>query len=192
MKFRLYTLLFCVVFSVFAKKPLDLSIQNQTIYRTKDVLLSQMPEDVALGNKDAKVKIVVFDSYSCIHCGKFYEEIFPTLEQNYIKTNKVFFINKEFPLDSYAVFATKAVQCSQDKFSSLKKVYENQSQWLGSKNYEDDLLKITNAKKECIEKFHEKAAQKLAFEYGKVLNLKATPTVLATPKTVKIPATAAG
>jgi protein-disulfide isomerase len=144
--------------------------------------LASMPEDIALGNKDAKVTIVVFDSYSCVHCGKFYAELFPIIEQNYIKTGKVYFINKEFPLDSYAVFATKAVQCSQDKLASLQKVYDKQSSWLASKEYQEDLLNITNATTECIEKYDEKSAQKLAFEYSKVLNLKATPTVFINGK----------
>ena len=91
-------------------------------------------------------------------------------------------MNKEFPIDSYAVFATKAVQCSPDKFTALKTVYKNQEQWLSSNNYEEYLVKLTNANKACIEKYNEKAAQKTAFEYSKVLNLKATPTVFVNGK----------
>jgi protein-disulfide isomerase len=182
MYIRFSLVLFLLTFFSFAKKPIDVSIQNQTIYRTKEALLAPMSEDISLGQKNAKVKVVVFDSYSCIHCGKFYDELFPILDQNYIKTNKVHFVNKEFPIDSYSVFATKAVQCSPDKLTALKTVYKNQEQWLSSTNYEEYLMKLTNSNKACIEKYDEKAAQKTAFEYSKVLNLKATPTVFVNGK----------
>lgn len=177
--FILYVAAFC---DVFAKKTLDLSINNSAIYRTKGVLLSAMPEDIALGQKNAKVHVVVFDSYSCIHCARFYAEIFPILEEDYIKSGKVYFINKEFPLDQYAVFATKAVQCSADKLSALQKVYTNQSQWLSSNSYQEDLLAMTGADRSCIEKYDEKSAQKQTFEYTKVLGIKGTPAIFVNGK----------
>lgn len=181
MRFILAVVLVCFGLQAFAKKPLDLTIKNQTPYRTKQELLSPMKEDISLGNKDAKAKIVVFDSYSCVHCARFYAEIFPDLKK-YIKEGKVHFVNKEFAIDSYAVFATKAVQCSANKLEALLAIYKMQKEWLSSKNYEDSLLKITGANKACIEKYDEKTAQKTAFEYSKVLNLRATPTVFINGK----------
>ena len=74
-------------FFVLGKSNLDFTLNNNIEFRSKEELLKPINGELFLGNKDAKIKIVVFDSYSCIHCARFYSEIFPILEENYIKTN---------------------------------------------------------------------------------------------------------
>ena len=164
-------------FFVLGKSNLDFTLNNNIEFRSKEELLKPINGELFLGNKDAKIKIVVFDSYSCIHCARFYSEIFPILEENYIKTNKIFFVHKEFPLDKRALFATKTTNCSMNKLETVKEIYKNQEKLLTRNEYEEDLLKMKGINKLCVQNFNEDKLAKQAFEYSKVLSIRGTPTV---------------
>jgi len=47
---------------------------------------------VSFGDPEAPVKIVNFSSYSCPHCSKFEEEVFPQLKEEYIDSGEVFYL----------------------------------------------------------------------------------------------------
>ncbi len=51
-----------------------------------------MADDNAMGNPDAPIKIVEFSDYKCGHCGAFTFETEPLLEEEYISTDKVYFV----------------------------------------------------------------------------------------------------
>src|SRR5690606_23205391 len=44
-----------------------------------------------LGNPDAKVKVIAFESYTCSHCAHFEQEAGPVLKLAYIPTGNVSF-----------------------------------------------------------------------------------------------------
>lgn len=165
----------CVV--VCAKTDLDFNLQNAPVFRPREVLLQPIGDDFTLGKANAKVHVTIFDSYSCIHCARFYKEIFPILKRDYIDEGKIFFIHKDFPLDKRALFATKVVRCSKNKFSSIQAIYHNQSKLLNGKTYENQLLAISDISKECVNTQDEEDITKQAFEYGKVLEIRGTPTI---------------
>lgn len=169
----------------FAKSNLNLSIQNPKEYRSKEELLKPLKGDTTFGNKASKVVLTVFDSYSCIHCGKFYKEIFPILEKNYIKTGKVLFVHKEFPLDRWALFATKTVACSTNKENQMEDIYTNQEKLFQEKDYENALLNLGSVNKKCVESFKNEIITDQIFEYTKVLNIKSTPTVFLNGKKIE-------
>ena len=58
--------------------------------------------DMALGNPDAKVKIVEYMSMTCSHCADFHNKTFDEIKAKYIDTGKVYFVLREFPLDPLA------------------------------------------------------------------------------------------
>lgn len=58
--------------------------------------------DMALGNPDAKVKIVEYMSMTCPHCADFHNKTFDEIKAKYIDTGKVYFVIREFPLDPIA------------------------------------------------------------------------------------------
>ena len=61
--------------------------------------------DMSMGNPDAKVTIIEYASASCPHCAAFYKDVFPTLKAEYIDTNKIHFIFREFPHNDAALAA---------------------------------------------------------------------------------------
>lgn len=161
-------------FLVFAKSKLDFTIVDPSIPPMED-LLQPLENDLRLG--DGKVLVNIFDSYSCIHCKKFYDEIFPILQEKFIKNNKITFIHKEFPIDARAIFGVKIVHCSKSRFDAIQKIYKNQEILLENKDYQNIFKKMFNVTDECIAQFDESAFMKKAFEYSKGLGIRGTPTV---------------
>lgn len=142
---------------------------------SREEILKPLSSDLKLGS--GKVSVVIFDSYSCVHCAKFYEEIFPTLQKDFINPNKITFIHKEFPLDTRAMFGIKTVHCSKNKLESILELYKNQKILLEDKDYQKILKQKFNITDDCIANFNESPLMKKSFEYSKVLDIRGTPTV---------------
>lgn len=162
-------------FCVFAKSNLNIALPQEVLH-TKEELLAPNTGDIQFGNKKAKVQVVVFDSYSCFHCANLYNDTLPALEKMYIKTGKILFIHKEFPLDKLALFASKVVHCSANSAKTMHEIYSKQNSFL-VENYEQKLLAINGVNGDCVKKFDDKTITKLAYEYSKVLKINRTPTV---------------
>lgn len=104
--------------------------------------------DISIGSSFAPVKIISYDSFSCIHCANFFNNIFPEIKKRYIDTGKVLFIHRDFPLDVQALTATKLVKCfarsnnSVQVFNSILAIYTSQKDWANAENYFDRLAEI--------------------------------------------------
>lgn len=58
--------------------------------------------DPVLGDKNAPVTIVEFSDFQCPYCGIYSKNVYPQIEEEYIKTGKVKYIFKHFPLNGHA------------------------------------------------------------------------------------------
>jgi protein-disulfide isomerase len=76
-----------------------------------------------LGQETAPLTIYMFSNYTCSICNSFFNENFPKIENEYIKTGKIKFVIKLVPSNraSGSVFKAKSVICAfhQQKFSEL-------------------------------------------------------------------------
>ena len=68
-----------------------------------------------VGKTDAKITIKVFSSLTCPHCASFHNEIFNSLNDDYIKKGLVKFEHHAFPLDLAALNAEIIVRCHAEK-----------------------------------------------------------------------------
>ena len=69
---------------------------------------------IIMGDPNAKITIVEFGDYQCTFCYKFHEETMKKITDEYIKTNNVNFIYKDFPLNGkQSILASEAVYCAQ-------------------------------------------------------------------------------
>ena len=90
------------------------------------------------GNVDAKVKLVVFESLTCSHCGDFHRDIYPKLKTDFIDKNLISIEYRNFPLDIAAFNAAKIAHCRNDgKSEILHHLYNNQSSWIKGSTIED-------------------------------------------------------
>lgn len=86
-----------------------------------------------LGEEDAPVTMVEFSDFQCPYCARFFEQTFPQLKENYIKTGKVKLAFRHLPLSfhQYAQKTAEASECAneQGKFWEYHDtVFNNQDQ----------------------------------------------------------------
>ena len=148
---------------------------------------------ILVGNKDAKITIIAYESLTCSHCANFHINIFPDLKKEYIDTGLAKIEFRHFPLDIAALNASKISQCKNDgKSEILNSLYLNQNQWVKGKTIEDvnenlkkflinegfniDLEKCTTNKE--IEDF----ILNDRIEGAKKFKVNATPTIIINDK----------
>ncbi len=76
-----------------------------------------MDDDEVKGDADAPVTIIEFSDFECPFCGRFHQQTFGQIDDTYIKTGKVKFIYRDFPLSFHqnAQKAAEASECAKDQ-----------------------------------------------------------------------------
>ena len=86
---------------------------------------------IVVGNIDAKISIIAFESMTCSHCADFHKNVFPRLKEEYLDTGLAKIEFRHFPLDLAALNASKVSQCKNDGNSDiLESLYANQQKWV--------------------------------------------------------------
>ena len=86
---------------------------------------------ISVGNKDAKISIIAFESLTCSHCANFHKNVFPELKKEFLDTGLAKIEFRHFPLDIAAFNASKISQCKNDGDSEiLESLYANQQKWV--------------------------------------------------------------
>ena len=85
---------------------------------------------ISEGNKDAKIKIIIYESLTCGHCANFHKDVYPELREKFINTGLAKIEFRHFPLDYGALQAAKLAQCQNDNsLNILHALYSNQKKW---------------------------------------------------------------
>ncbi len=110
--------------------------------------------EMVLGAEDAPVTVIEYASLTCSHCARWHEEIFPAVNERYIKTGKVRFILREMPVvpahpalvaRSYA--GSMLARCAADAggasryFAMMDTLFETQEVWAFGEDARGELLK---------------------------------------------------
>ena len=97
------------------------------------VLNSQAEEikRIIVGNKDAKITIIAFESLTCSHCANFHKDVYPQLKEEFLDKGIAKIEFRHFPLDIAAFNASKISQCNNDGNTDiLESLYANQQKWV--------------------------------------------------------------
>ena len=93
---------------------------------------------IVVGNKDAKITIIAFESLTCSHCANFHKDVYPQLKKDYLDTGLAKIEFRHFPLDIAAFNASKVAQCKNDGDSKiLNTLYANQQKWVKGSSAEE-------------------------------------------------------
>ena len=93
---------------------------------------------ITVGNKDAKITIIAFESLTCSHCANFHKNVYPQLKEEYLDTGLAKIEFRHFPLDIAAFNASKVAQCKNDGNSDiLESLYLNQQKWVKGSTVEE-------------------------------------------------------
>ena len=86
---------------------------------------------IIVGNVDAKITIIAFESLTCSHCASFHKNVYPQLKEEFLDTGIAKIEFRHFPLDMVAFNASKISQCKNDGNSDiLQSLYYNQQKWV--------------------------------------------------------------
>lgn len=91
--------------------------------------------EIVLGPANANVTIIEYASMSCGHCAEFHKTVYPKLKSEYIDTNKVRFIFREFPLDIKAAAGAMLARCvgkddPNKYFAIVDTLFATQNDWV--------------------------------------------------------------
>ena len=104
---------------------------------------------IKIGNENAKITILAYESLTCSHCAKFHINVYPELKKEFIDTGIVKIEFRHFPLDLAALNAAKISQCNNDGDTKiLNSLYLNQSKWVKGNSIEEvnkNLKKFLNS-----------------------------------------------
>ena len=93
---------------------------------------------IVVGNKDAKITIIAFESLTCSHCANFHKNVYPELKKEYLDTGLAKIEFRHFPLDIAAFNASKVAQCKNDGNADiLESLYANQQKWVKGSSIEE-------------------------------------------------------
>ncbi len=126
------------------------------------------------GSIDAPVTIVEFTDFQCPFCARFHINTFPQIDSEYIKTGKVRFVVRDFPLRFHenARSAAMATECLREQkgdklyFDYIDTIYKNQNN-LSNENLKllADALSVNSSQfSECLET--EKYSEEIDKDYA--------------------------
>jgi protein-disulfide isomerase len=70
------------------------------------------------GEKNARLTLIEFSDYQCPFCSRYVRDTLPLIERDYIKTGKVKYVFRDFPLESIhpnALLASEAAACAGEQ-----------------------------------------------------------------------------
>jgi len=117
------------------------------VFYKYEIINAKTDEEVFLGNKNASVTVIEYASMTCVHCANFHKEVYPKIKKNYIDTNKIKFIFRDFPLDKQALFGSVLAKCAPKEkyFDFVKLILTTQKKWISNTNdetYKNNLKNI--------------------------------------------------
>lgn len=86
--------------------------------------------DRGLGSADAPVTMIEYASVACGHCAVFHEEVYPTIEENYIDTGRLRFVFREMITGSpqFAIAGFSLAHCVPEEryFDAVDLLFQQQ------------------------------------------------------------------
>jgi len=123
-------LIFIIIF-ISSCSPSDESKKSNNNISNTNIESSGVIKRIIIGNKDAKITIIAFESLTCGHCANFHKDVYPELKRDYLDTGLAKIEFRHFPLDVAAFNASKVAQCKNDGDSKiLNTLYANQQKWV--------------------------------------------------------------
>lgn len=159
--------------------------------------IAQLPDDgYVFGEADAPITVVEFSDFQCSFCARFFQNVIPLIEENYIKTGKVKLVYRDFPLDIHpeAYKAALAGKCAkeQGKFKEMHDdLFGKQQEWSVSTNVQEVFSKYAKDAGMDVKQFDEcMSTQKFATEVrkdfvdGAAVGVSGTPAFFVNGKLV--------
>ena len=154
---------------------------------------SQSIKRISVGEKNAKIIIIAYESLTCGHCADFHKNVYPSLKKDFIDKGLVKVEFRHFPLDIAAFNASKVGQCRNDGNADVLNIlFSGQKKWARGKTPEEatEYLKKFLENKGITLDFEKCLADKAIEDYilndriegVKKFKVNATPTIIINDK----------
>jgi protein-disulfide isomerase len=134
------------------------------------------------GDRRAKVAIMEYSDFECSYCAKFVQEIYPKIDQDYIKCGKVKYFFRDLPAREHpnAMAAAQAARCAGDqgKFWEMHDLLFASRGALAQSNLLADAQGLgldTQKFSECLSNGYYAGSIRLSIAGGKELGIYGTP-----------------
>jgi len=100
----------------------------------KDAGKTVQVRDMAIGDENAPITMIEYASFTCPHCARFHNEVYPKIKAAYIDTGKVRFVVRDVYFDRFGLWAAMLARCGDgSKFFGLSHlIYSKQREWTKS------------------------------------------------------------
>lgn len=127
--------------SIVAGNGKNAAVVGTTVENTSGAVVADLSDDdPSLGNPEAAVTLVEFGDFQCPFCARLFHETLPQIKEQYVKTGKVRFVYRDFPLSSIHAMAQKAAEAAecadeQEKFWPYHDMLYQRQQSLSIANF---------------------------------------------------------
>ncbi|MCG8578525.1 MAG: DsbA family protein, partial [Bacteroidales bacterium] len=117
------------------------ALKNYNNAKLIDELNDKLESDIVLGDHKAQKNIILFFDYNCAYCKKFFKQVYPQLEKEYIETGKAKLTLRLICSgnDENALLANQTAICI-NKFGNFSKLHQlllHQSNIIYSNQFQD-------------------------------------------------------
>ncbi|WPX97568.1 thioredoxin domain-containing protein [Candidatus Fokinia crypta] len=157
---------------------------------TNSPLFNKMHDDYYIGDLKAKNVMIEYSSLTCPHCAHYHASLFTQILEKYIKTGKMLYIYRPFPLDTQSLDAAALSLCIGHEshelyFKTIDILYKNQLSWIFGdyKKKMISILEFNNIPKSRIEHckssdLFKRRVVKQSFQGKQELKIEYTPYLI--------------
>ena len=183
---------FLFVASCDQKNESEKKASSENLENNQKILLGSIKR-ISVGEKNAKITIIAYESLTCGHCADFHKNVYPVLKKDFIEKGLVKIEFRHFPLDIAAFNASKIGQCKNDGNADVLNIlFSGQKKWAQGKTPEEATKYLKKfLEDEGINVDFEKCLNDKAIEDYilndridgvKKFNVNATPTIIINDK----------
>jgi protein-disulfide isomerase len=140
-------------------------------------------DDPVKGSENAPITMIEFSDFQCPFCARYFKQTFPLIEKNYIKTGKIKYVYRDFPLSfhNYAQKAAEAAECARDQekfwgYHDLLFQSQDALDIASLKVYAEELNLDTKKFNDCLDSDKYEEEVKKDFQDGQRYGVSGTPT----------------
>ncbi|MEM7729745.1 MAG: thioredoxin domain-containing protein [Pseudomonadota bacterium] len=156
-------------------------------------LMTEAPDDHAIGNPDAPDTLIVYASNMCPHCGDWFTKEWPTVKRDLVETGRLRFVFRPLPSAPirYSVAAFTLAECApadtymaviEDQFARQATILESQSPDVARTEFENMAkmagLEDMESLEACLADDNAFAAVERATRRAQAANINGIPTFI--------------
>ena len=131
-------ILFVIILLLSSCSPSDDNKKSENNKTETNIESSGEIQRIVIGDQNAKITILAFESFTCSHCANFHKNVYPELKKDFLDTGLAKIEFRHFPLDAAALNASKVSLCRNDGNSDiLESLYANQQKWVKGNSIEE-------------------------------------------------------